>query len=217
MIAALYVANDGPYMNREDVDPWTLKRDARSYRGPHRVIAHPPCKRWGRYWGGGPSRTDNPMLMGDDDNCFASALWAVRQWGGILEHPEGSHAFRWFGLPQPYMTDGHHVVVKDPQEWPAGKAWSMGVDQGHYGHRARKRTWLYGCGIPAPWLDRTQFTGGSRLDNGYHSAQERAQAKVDGTYMPVADRLSARENLLTPPKFAEVLLAAVLDYSCVTN
>ncbi len=44
MIAALFVRDDGPYVGREDVDPWHLPRDAREYAGPHPVVAHPPCE-----------------------------------------------------------------------------------------------------------------------------------------------------------------------------
>ena len=48
MIAALYVARAGTYFNLLDVDPWDEIRDARLYDGPHPVVAHPPCQRWGR-------------------------------------------------------------------------------------------------------------------------------------------------------------------------
>jgi len=54
MIAALYVSKSGPYFNHPEIDPWDEERDARKYKGPFSVIAHPPCQRWGRYWGGGP-------------------------------------------------------------------------------------------------------------------------------------------------------------------
>lgn len=54
MIAALYVARGGCYFGLPDVDPWGEERDARKYAGPWPVVAHPPCERWGRYWGGGP-------------------------------------------------------------------------------------------------------------------------------------------------------------------
>lgn len=49
MIAALYVETDGPYFGLDGVDPWDIRRDARLYTGPHPVVAHPPCARWGRY------------------------------------------------------------------------------------------------------------------------------------------------------------------------
>ena len=76
MIAALYVMKDGPYSELKNVDVWYEQRDARLYRGPHKVIAHPPCERWGRYWGGGPMLhgTKNQKLLGDDKLCFSHAL-----------------------------------------------------------------------------------------------------------------------------------------------
>ena len=77
MIAALYVVKNGPYCGLENVDSWDIERDARLYSGPYRVIAHPPCERWGRYWGGGPMLHNTPKqkLKGDDQGCFAHALW----------------------------------------------------------------------------------------------------------------------------------------------
>ena len=47
MIAALYVERDGIYYGLPDVDPWDEARDARLYPGPHPVVAHPPCARFG--------------------------------------------------------------------------------------------------------------------------------------------------------------------------
>ena len=88
MIAALYVQRDGCYYGIPDVDPWDEERDARLYAGPHPVVAHPPCERWGRYWNGGPSARV-PRKLGDDSGCFAAALASVRKWGGVLEHPDG--------------------------------------------------------------------------------------------------------------------------------
>ena len=45
MIAALYVETGGAYFGLEGVDPWD---EARRYAGPHPVVAHPPCQRWGK-------------------------------------------------------------------------------------------------------------------------------------------------------------------------
>jgi hypothetical protein len=44
VIAALFVATNGPYFGLPDVDPWDVTRDARTYPGPHPVVAHPPCQ-----------------------------------------------------------------------------------------------------------------------------------------------------------------------------
>ena len=89
MIAALYVASAGVYFGLPGVDPWDVERDARKYAGPHPVVAHPPCERWGRYWSGGPSATVR-RKMGDDGGCFLWALRSVRRWREI--RPGGSEA-----------------------------------------------------------------------------------------------------------------------------
>lgn len=197
MIAALYVQPKGVYFGLDSVDPWDESRDARQYTGPHPVVAHPPCKRWGRYWGGGPS-VKVPRLKGDDAGCFAHALWSVRSFGGVLEHPEASWAWAWawFGLEKPPKS-GLWV----PADSFGG--YTCCVEQGHYGHRARKATWLYAVGTELP-----EFTWGpsegERLDGGFHSTAERHLARAAG--IAPRKRLSADENLRTPGAFRDILL-----------
>jgi hypothetical protein len=197
VIAALFVQSGGCYFGLDNVDPWDKDRDARLYAGPHAVVAHPPCERWGRYWSGGPSARVRREL-GDDDGCFASALESVRKWGGVLEHPEASHAFKRFGLTVPLKSGGWHV-----SELSLG-SWTCCVEQGHYGHPARKATWLYYVGDNPPSLKwgRSQ---GRRLDEGFHSKAERDAARAAGR-KPVP-RLSTRENLATPIPFRDLLIS----------
>lgn len=109
MIAALYVATGGCYWNLPDVDPWDEQRDARLYAGPHPVVAHPPCQRWGKLWAGQPlfiKQTGIRKIKGDDGGCFKAALAAVRTYGGVLEHPAYSHAWVHFGLNRPPRAGG---------------------------------------------------------------------------------------------------------------
>lgn len=106
MIAALFVASRGCYFGLPDVDPWDEARDARLYDGPHAVVAHPPCERWGRYWFGGPGWRGPRKVLGDDGGCFAAALAAVHRFGGVLEHPEGSAAWRHHQLQKPPRGGG---------------------------------------------------------------------------------------------------------------
>lgn len=94
-IAALFVEKNGAYWNLPGVDPWDEERDARLYAGPHPVVAHPPCQRWGRYWHGS-TRRPHQFRLGEDRGCFAAALTAVRNYGGVLEHPADSQAWDWF-------------------------------------------------------------------------------------------------------------------------
>jgi hypothetical protein len=165
-IAALYVEKGGAYWDLPNVDPWDIDRDARSYPGPYPVVAHPPCKRWGRYWSGGPSCKER-KLLGDDAGCFATALWAVRTFGGVLEHPEASKAWDWFGMLRPLRGGG----------WCRADmyGWTCCVEQGHYGHRARKATWLYLVGANPPSLrwGTSELLEFRQMDRGFHSAEER--------------------------------------------
>ena len=195
MIAALYVQSGGVYWGLRDVDPWDEQRDARLYAGPWPVIAHPPCARWGRYWFGGPSARVRRVL-GDDDGCFAAALAAVRAWGGVLEHPEGSHAWRAFGIPRP-PRDGGWIALLDG-------GWTCCVEQGHYGHRARKATWLYAYGFTPPALLWGKSSG-QRLEEGCHSTDERRALRARG--IPPLRRIPDWERAATPEPFRDLLLS----------
>lgn len=199
MIAALFVERDGCYFGLPNVDPWDRERDARQYFGPHRVVAHPPCERWGRYWGGGPSARV-PRKLGDDHGCFAAALAAVRKFGGILEHPEGSHAWRAYELNTP-PREGGWVVA----DWQGG--WTCCVEQGYYGHRARKATWLYANGVDLPSLKWGSAPGTfNLLDEGYHSKEERARKIKTG----ICQRLSKRQRAATPIEFRDLLISIAM-------
>jgi hypothetical protein len=137
VIAALFVAKNGAYFGLPDVDPWDEERDARGYPGPWPVVAHPPCSRWCRLAGLVEARWGHKR--GDDGGCFASALASVRRWGGVLEHPAYSDAWAAFALPAPPRSGG----------WVRGieGGWSCHVEQGRYGHPAKKATWLYAFGV----------------------------------------------------------------------
>lgn len=193
MVAALYVDPKGVYSGLDGVDCWGEDRDARLYAGPWPVVAHPPCERWGRYWSGGPSAKVR-RVKGDDRGCFAAALTAVRIWGGVLEHPEASHAWSAFALPAPPRRGGWIRTLCG--------GWTCCVEQGHYGHRARKATWLYAHGVELPTLRWGAAPAGVRLDPGFHSAEERR--RFTG---PRAPRLPASELAATPPAFRDVLLS----------
>lgn len=197
-VAALFVDPRGPYFGRDDVDPWDIERDARNYAGPWPVVAHPPCSRWGRYWSGGPSAKVRRTL-GDDGGCFESALASVRKWGGVLEHPEASYAFKRFCLPLPCCIGWQRGLRTGN-----GAEWVCRVDQGHYGHPARKATWLYYFGDDMPPQLEWRRASGIRLDEGFHSKAERDAARAAGSE-PVK-RLSTVQNIVTPPAFAELLI-----------
>ena len=149
IVSALYVDATGPYAEAPLVDVWGEQRDARTYNGPHPVVAHPPCQRWGKMWAGQPlwiKRTGEREKKGDDKGCFAAALHAVRMYGGVLEHPFSSHAWPWFGLNKP-PRNGGWVKADDLG------GWTCCVEQGRYGHYAPKPTLLYAVGCDLPDLD----------------------------------------------------------------
>lgn len=153
-VAALFVQKGGAYYGLPGVDPWDEERDARQYPGPHPVVAHPPCQRWGRFWAGQPlwiKRTGERKVKGDDGGCFAAALDAVRRYGGVLEHPWGSHAWPYFNINTP-PRNGGWIAAELPglSRW---QGWTCCVEQGRYGHYARKPTLLYAVGTDLPALD----------------------------------------------------------------
>jgi hypothetical protein len=198
-VAALFVERGGVYYWLPDVDPWDRERDARRYAGPHPVVAHPPCERWGRYWNGGPSARVRRVL-GDDGGCFAAAVAAVRKWGGVLEHPEGSHAWRRFDIVAPPRAGG----------WvPAGlfhpEAFTCCVEQGHYGHLSRKATWLYAVNTNRPvlkWGPSEQRIHPIALArHGYEKARR------IGVMAMVGGKDKTKIRNATPPAFRDVLLS----------
>lgn len=142
MIAALYVETGGCYFGLPDVDPYDEARDARKYAGPHPVVAHPPCARWSRLAGFTQARFG--LKRGADGGCFAAAVASVHKWGGVLEHPAHSDAWRAFNLPKPGGTDG----------WTLGLfgGASCYIEQGRYGLPVKKATWLYAFGVDLPEL-----------------------------------------------------------------
>lgn len=196
MIAALYVETGGCYFGVPDVDPWDEQRDARLYSGPHPVVAHPPCQRWGRFWHGS-TRKPHQFRMGEDAGCFASALTAVRNYGGVLEHPAHSHAWHWFGLRAPPKEGGW--VQAD-----AFGGWTCHVEQGHYGHISRKPTWLY-----AVRCERNEMAWGPSPQRIHPVALERygyAKARRIGMMAMIGGKRKTEIRNATPTAFRDVLL-----------
>lgn len=198
MIAALFVERGGVYYGLQNIDPWDRERDARTYAGPWPVIAHPPCERWGRYHGGSPT-TWPRLKLGDDNGCFKAALRAVRSYGGVIEHPADSHAWRHFGLNVPARCGGWVNA-----DFHGG--WTCYVEQGAYGHAARKGTWLlaYRCRLPSIAWGRAKGMF-AKIDDGYHSAEERRRAIKTG----ICQRLSHKQRAATPPEFRDFLISLV--------
>lgn len=207
-VAALYVLRRGPYSALEGVETWDDRRDARTYAGPWPVVAHPPCERWGCYWSGGPNARER-KLRGDDGGCFAAALDAVRRWGGVLEHPSTTSAWRTFGLLTP-PRDGGWVScgLGDP-------GWTCCVEQGWYGHRARKATWLYAAHVELPLLRWGASARRAVLERGGDPRDRwlRRRAALDrisaesGKAWTCPELLSRKQRQETPEAFRDLLLS----------
>ncbi|MBT2300422.1 hypothetical protein J7E70_08080 [Variovorax paradoxus] len=197
MIAALFVETDGAYFGMHGVEPWDEIRDARRYVGPHTVVAHPPCQRWGKYWHGAPNKPHQHRL-GSDQGCFAAALTAVRNYGGVLEHPAHSKAWKYFGLAHPPAAGGW-VKADD------FGGWTCHVEQGHYGHLSRKATWLYANADDLPalkWGPSEQRIHPRALElHGYEKARR------IGMMAMVGGKDKTRIRNATPEPFRDVLLS----------
>ncbi len=108
------------------LDVYDRNRDARTYRGPGPIVAHPPCRAWGCL----------RMMAKPRPGERELALWAVcmvRLFGGVLEHPAGSTLWPVAKLPEPGERDAWGgFTIALPQFW--------------FGHQANKATHLYICG-----------------------------------------------------------------------
>ena len=180
-IAALYVETDGCYFGLPGVEPWDEPRDARLYTGPHPVVAHPPCDRWHQLSAVNHKRWG--YVINQDGGCFLSALSAVRKFGGVLEHPAESRAFKFHGIPEPISRGWQLTIDGD---------WVAEVNQAAYGHRAAKRTWLlYHGSNPPPELDWSPRAGTHQI----------------GFFDQRLPQLPAAERSATPVAFRDLLLS----------
>lgn len=196
-VSALFVETGGCYFGQDGVDPWDETRDAREYRGLLPVVAHPPCQRWGKYWHGAPNKP-HQFRMGEDGGCFAAALAAARNYGGVIEHPAYSHAWRYFGINEPRWAGGW-VKADD------FGGWTCKVEQGHYGHLSRKATWLYTCKTERPeliWGPSEQRIHPVALERyGYEKARR------IGMMAMVGGKDKTRIRNATPERFRDLLLS----------
>lgn len=124
-VSALFVRWDSVYFDL--CDAWDATRDAVEYCGPWPVVAHPPCRGWGRF----ASRSSASAW---ERQLAVCAVQLVREFGGVLEHPAASGLWGHCGLPRP----GAKVDKFG--------GWSLFVDQGWFGHPCPKPTWLYVVG-----------------------------------------------------------------------
>jgi hypothetical protein len=148
-VSVLFARRDSIYKTMPGVDVWDADRDALNWRGGNSIVAHPPCRAWGRLRHFARPRPGEREL----------ALWAVKmvqRWGGVLEHPAASRLWPTAGLPKPGERD--HLG-----------GWTMSVSQWWWGHRADKPTLLYIVGCEPSQVPPIPF----RLGEASHVIQSR--------------------------------------------
>lgn len=141
-VAVLFARADSIYKTLQGCDVWDMERDARRWPGGAPVVAHPPCRAWGRLRHFAKPRPDEKALA-------LFAVGQVRKWGGVLEHPARSTLWQAAGLPLFGERD-------------AFGGWTLPIYQHWWGHRAEKATWLYvvGC-APAQIPTMPMVLGGA--------------------------------------------------------
>ena len=128
MPAILFVRRDSVYKSIAGCDCWDVDRDARLWPGGEAVVAHPPCRTWGNmaHFAKAPPWEKHLAVLAVD---------FVRMYGGVLEHPAYSRLWQAQRMPRP---------GEPPDGWGG---YTILVEQCWFGHRARKRTWLYIVGV----------------------------------------------------------------------
>lgn len=126
-VSVLFARKNSIYKTIPGCDVFDFDRDALTCSGTFPIVAHPPCRSWGKL------RQFSRPRPGEKELAFF-ALKMVRKNGGVLEHPKGSRLFKDYDLPLPGRVDYYGGFV-------------LGISQSWFGHRADKSTLLYikGC------------------------------------------------------------------------
>jgi len=137
-VAVLFARSDSVYKSLPFCDVYDIDRDARRFDGLEPVIAHPPCRGWGRL------RTFSSHTPEELD-LARLAVSKVRLNGGVLEHPYGSALWEDQRLPQPGHVDQYG-------------GFTLPLFQNWFGHRAAKATLLYIVGVAPGNVPSIPFT-----------------------------------------------------------
>lgn len=127
-VAVLFARSDSVYKSISGLDVYDECRNALTYSGSLPVIAHPPCRGWGRL------RHLAKVSPGELELPFF-AIDVIRRCGGVLEHPASSRLWIAAYLPAPGTGCDSYGGFTFP------------VYQSSWGHRAPKATWLYIVGV----------------------------------------------------------------------
>ncbi len=180
-VAVLFARTDSVYKLLPGCDVFDIDRDARTWPGGVPVVAHPPCRAWGRLRAFAKPRVDEKELS-------HFAVGAVRTWGGVLEHPECSSLWADAGMARP---------GSGRDRWGG---WTFPVLQKWWGHRADKATWLYVVGVEPAALPVVPYTMAEAVCT---VASSRRRGQSGARYRP---SLSKAEREHSPQAFAEWLV-----------
>ncbi len=143
-VQAVYVDPErGPYVELLGAENcWGVERDAKTYGGPYPVVAHPPCKPWGKLsWSWEAKNQRDGLDRSEEKACGPRAVEQVRAFGGVLEHPDGSRLWAECSLPDPRPLMDLRLMLFRPSEF------TIIIDQCDFGFPARKRTRFFFAGI----------------------------------------------------------------------
>lgn len=180
-VAILFARADSVYKTIPGCDVWDIERDARKWPGGSPVVAHPPCRAWGRL-----RHMANPRP--DEKDLARWAVAQVRAWGGVLEHPNASTLWGDQHLPPPGARDG----------WGG---WTMPICQNWWGHRAEKKTLLYIVGIDPSELPAYPYS----MDRATHVVGTSGRRR-DGTRLADRPEITKAEREHTPIELAHWLV-----------
>jgi hypothetical protein len=172
-VAVLFARADSIYKTLPGCDVYDIERDARTWPGGAPVVAHPPCRLWGKL------RTFAKAADPATERRLAiDAVGRVREFGGVIEHPAESTLWAVCGMPAPGRA---------PDRF---NGWTAEVRQCDWGHKAEKLTWLYivGCHpdeLPALPM-RAEPTGVIKPQRGVPRDHRKIVTKAEREHTPPA-------------------------------
>jgi len=176
-VAVLFARADSHYKTLPGVEVYDMERDARTYDGPWPVVAHPPCRAWGRLRHMASPRADERNLARLPWRwCASSAACLSTQRASTLWPAQR--------LPEPSQRDGFG-------------GWTLPITQHAWGHRANKATRLYIVGCEPRDIPDMPLTLGDAPAVCGTSGRRR-----DGSRNTDRPEISKAEREHTPPELA---------------
>lgn len=177
MIAVLFARSDSIYKSLPNCDVFDKDRNALNFKGGFSIVAHPPCRAWGQL-----RHFANPLPGEKEYARFC--IREIRRNGGVLEHPKNSMLWSDMNLPE-------------GQEVDEFGGFTLHIDQFWWGHKARKATKLYICGIDKKDVPVMPLDLGE---------PEYVVSRSKTKHAPRKKEISKREREATPVMFAQWLI-----------